>query len=296
MNCLKITVLYFAFVLLSCNQAGKESKDTVGSMEMSDSTSGIISSSAAVETGKDTGRKFIRTAELKFKVKSVIQSTYDIEDLTRQQEGFVIYTNLASNTDNIINTPVSEDSSLETTYYTVSNSIILRVPNSRLDSTLKEIAQNIDYLDFRVIKAEDVALQILSNNMTDNRNIRSGARLISAIENRGKKLNETVYAEETLVNKNERSDNARISNLSLLDQVRFSTVNLTIYQRQAIKRELVSNYRNIDAYEPGFGSKFLGALKYGLKVLEAIMIFLTKMWELILFGMVVYAVYRYQKK
>ena len=30
---------------------------------------------------KDSTHKFIRTAELKFKVKSVIKSTYDIEDI-----------------------------------------------------------------------------------------------------------------------------------------------------------------------------------------------------------------------
>ena len=285
-----IIALYITLVLLSCNQNSKESADY---RAMSDSTASVISSSAAVETGKDSTRKFIRTADLKFKVKSVIQSTYDIENITKQQEGFVIYTNLASNTDNIATTAISADSSLETTYYTVTNSIVLRVPNIKLDTTLKEIAQHIDYLDYRIIKAQDVALQILSNNLSGNRNNKSGARLVNAIENRGKKLNETMSAEETLLNKNEQSDYARISNLSLIDQIKFSTINLNIYQRQAIKREVVSNYKNIEAYEPGFGSKFLEAMKYGWKVLEAVIIFLTKLWGLVLFGAVGYICYRY---
>src|SRR5437764_710022 len=142
MKCyLKITALYFTLVLLSCNQNNKES---VEKRSMSDSTASVISSSAAVETGKDSAGKFIRTADLKFKVKSVINSTYGIEDVVTQQEGFVIYTNLASNTDNITTTAISADSSLETTYYTVTNSIVLRVPNTKLDTTLKEIARHID--------------------------------------------------------------------------------------------------------------------------------------------------------
>src|ERR1017187_10006070 len=53
------------------------------------SSNGFISSSAAKETGKDTSRRFIRTAEMKFKVKSVIQSTYAIESIVKHMGGFV---------------------------------------------------------------------------------------------------------------------------------------------------------------------------------------------------------------
>ena len=41
----------------------------------------------------------------------------------------------------------------------------LRVPNTTLDGTLKEIASNIDILDYRVIKANNVDLDLLSNSL-----------------------------------------------------------------------------------------------------------------------------------
>ena len=56
----------------------------------------FVSSTAAVENNKDSTRKFIRTADLKFKVKDAIRSTYDIENIIVKQGGFVTYTNLAS--------------------------------------------------------------------------------------------------------------------------------------------------------------------------------------------------------
>jgi hypothetical protein len=277
--------------LFGCGPSAEEKSRAESSM--ADSTSNaFISSSAAVENGKDTTRRFIRTADLKFKVKSVIKSTYDIESITNRQGGFVIYTNLTSNINNVTTTAVSADSSLETTYYTVTNSITLRVPNTKLDTTLKEISNNIDYLDFRVIKAEDVALQILSNNLTQKRSAKNEERLTNAIDNRGKKLNETTIAEEVLLSKQEQADNAKISNLSLTDQIKFSTINLTIYQRQTIKRELISNDKNTDAYEPGFGTKLLDALKYGWDILETFIVFLTKLWGLFLFAIVVYFIYK----
>jgi Domain of unknown function (DUF4349) len=234
---------------------------------------------------------------LKFKVKSVIKSTYDIENITSRQGGFVTYTNLSSNIDNVTNIPVSADSSLETTYYTVTNSITLRVPNTRLDTTLKEIAHNIDYLDYRIIKADDVALQMLSNKLVQNRSAKNEARLTNAIDNRGKKLNETTLAEEILLSKQEESDQAKLSNLSLSDQIKFSTVSLFIYQRQTIKRELISNDKNIESYEPGFGTKILESLKYGWSLMEWGIVFVTKFWALFLIVGLVYVIYkRYEHK
>lgn len=282
--------LGLAITLFGCGRADHEQMEKSA---IADSTSNaFISSSAAVENGKDTTRRFIRTAELKFKVKSVIKSTYDIENITNRQGGFVTYTNLTSNINNVTTTAVSADSSLETTYYTVTNSITLRVPNTKLDSTLKEISNNIDYLDYRIIKAEDVALQILSNNLTQKRSAKNEERLTNAIDNRGKKLNETTIAEEILLSKQEQADNAKISNLSLTDQIKFSTINLSIYQRQTIKRELISNDKNIDEYEPSFGAKILESLKYGWDILEAFIVFLTKLWGLFLFAIVVYFIYK----
>ncbi|MDZ4667427.1 MAG: DUF4349 domain-containing protein [bacterium] len=291
---MKITKIFFGLgLVITLFGCGRANDERMESKSMDDSTSNaFISSSAAVENKKDTTRKFIRTADLKFKVKSVIKSTYDIENITNRQGGFVTYTNLTSNIDNVTTTAVSADSALETNYYTVTNSITLRVPNTKLDTTLKEISNNIDFLNFRIIKAQDVALEILSNTLTQKRSAKNEERLTKAIDNRGKKLNETTVAEEVLLSKQEQANNAKISNLSLADQINFSTINLSIYQRQTIKRELIPNDKNIDAYEPSFGSKLIEALKFGWDILETFLVFLAKLWGLFLFGLIAYFIYK----
>jgi uncharacterized membrane protein len=289
-----IIEIVLVILLFSCSQSPRTESDVAEfNMEMEDiSPSDYVSSSAAVENNQDTTRKFIRTADLKFKVKDVIKSTYDIEDITKRQSGFVTFTHLTSNIDRITNTTISADSSLISTYYTVVNSIVLRIPNVNLDATLKEIARNIDFLDYRTIKAQDVALKILANNLTQQRITKNEERLINAIDNRGKKLNETTSAEELLLNKQEQADNAKISNLSLTDQINFSTINLFIYQQQTIKREVVSNDKKTTEYEPNFWSKLLNSLKYGWDILASVLIFIVKLWGLILFGIFVYIVYK----
>jgi len=259
-----------------------------------DSTSGAYaSSSAAVESGKDTTRKFVRTAELKFKVKNVIKSTYHIEEITAHNGGFITYTNLSSNIDEVKTVSVSADSSLETTYYTVTNSITLRVPNTRLDSTLREIAADIEFLDYRIIKADDVALLMLSNTLAEKRAARSGQRLSKAIDEKGQKIDETVEAESRLLSAQDMADHAKISNRYLSDQVNFSTINLIIYQRQSVNRELISNNKNIEEYEPGFGSRFVESLRTGWRILESIVLFLINLWAVFLLAVIIYLLYRY---
>jgi hypothetical protein len=250
----------------------------------------FASSSAAVENKKDTLHKFVRTADLKFKVKNTIKATYEIEDITARFNGFVTYTNLNSSIDNKRIIPVTLDSSIETTFYTVQNEMTLRVPNTQLDTTLKTIAKLIDFLDYRVIKADDVALQLLSNQMTQSRVAKHEERLINAIDNRGKKLNETTNAEENLLNKQEQSDNAKIANMTLKDQISYSTITLNIYQRQSMRMEKIASNRSVEAYEPGFGLQFKDSVKFGWDMLQAVFIFLVKMWGLVVFGVVAFVV------
>ena len=283
-----------AFSFLSCNQnSGKE----VESKAMADSAAiGYISSSAAVNDEKDSLRKFIRTAELKFKVDNVIESTYNIESIAKQQGGFVTFTNLTSEQNNFNTVAVSADSSLETTYITITNLMTIRVPNNQLDTTLKEIAKNIKFLDYRIIKAQDIALNLLENQRKATRSATNANRLQKAIDNKGKKLGEITVAEEALLHKQLQEDNAEIANLALNDQVNFSTINLSIYQRQTINRELVLNEQNIASYEPGFGAKVLDAFRYGWDILASFIVTCVKLWGLILFFIVAYIIFKFYKR
>lgn len=286
-NVKTILVIALSSALFSC--APKRAEEA----PMADSTAVMVSSSAAVENKKDSTHKFIRTAELKFKVKSVIKSTYDIEDITARIGGFVTYSNLTSDAFSSETKEISLDSSVIVTHFRVTNSIILRVPNTKLDTTLKQIAKNIVYLDYRIIKADDVALQLLSNNLTIRRTDKNETRLKNAIDNRGKKLNETTSAEELLLNKQEQADNARIANLSLKDQINFSTINLTIYQNEGVNYEKIAREKKSKQYEPSFRFRILDSLSYGWSIFEDIIVFLLNLWGLVLLGVLGFLGYKF---
>ena len=284
-----LTLLALGLVL-SCKESA--SKENAAYMEeaVTDSTS-VISSSAAVEN-KNSNRKFVRTADVKFKVKNVAKSTYAIEDATTKFGGFVTYTNLQSNIHSEDRTKVSQDSTLVTTKYKVDNNITIRVPNTKMDTVIKTIAKQIHFLDYRIIKADDVSLQMLSNELAQKRSNSSEKRLENAIDSKGKKLNQIVKAEETLDAKKEQNDVSKLQNLSLQDQVNFSTLTLNIYQDESIKQEMVANEKSINAYRPNIGLQIWDSIKTGWFILEHIVSFVVVLWPFVLIGFLGFLVYK----
>ena len=276
-----LTLLALGLVL-SCKESA--SKENAAYMEEAVTVStSVISSSSAVEN-KNSNRKFVRTADVKFKVKNVAKSTYAIEDATTKFGGFVTYTNLQSNIHSEDRTKVSQDSTLVTTKYKVDNNITIRVPNTKMDTVIKTIAKQIHFLDYRIIKADDVSLQMLSNELAQKRSNSSEKRLENAIDSKGKKLNQIVKAEETLDAKKEQNDASKLQNLSLQDQVNFSTLTLNIYQDESIKQEMVANEKSINAYRPNIGLQIWDSIKTGWFMLENIISFIVVLWPFALIG------------
>ncbi len=276
-----LTLLALGLVL-SCKESASKENATYMEEATTDSTS-VVSSSAAVEN-KNSNRKFVRTADVKFKVKNVAKSTYAIEDATTKFGGFVTYTNLQSNIHSEDRTKVSQDSTLVTTKYKVDNNITIRVPNTKMDTVIKTITKQIHFLDYRIIKADDVSLQMLSNELAQKRSNSSEKRLANAIDSKGKKLNQVVKAEETLDAKKEQNDVSKLQNLSLQDQVDFSTLTLNIYQEESIKQEMVANEKSINAYRPNIGLQIWDSIKTGWFMLENIVSFIVVLWPFALIG------------
>jgi len=291
---LSLLLLSVFALLMSCNKAEAPKEETADTAVTSDTTS--ISSAAAVEKEGST-RKFIRTADLKFKVKDVPQSTYAIENIVNKFDGFVTYTNLQSNIIDEFETKISLDSTLQTTRYNVENDITIRVPNKRLDTVIKCIAKQIAFLDYRIIKADDVSLKMLSNQLSQKRSANTEKRVEKAIDTKGKKINDIMDAENTLANQKEQKDNAKLENLSMEDQVNFSTLSIKIYQRESVKNEIIPNTKDSNFYKPNIAIRIFDSLKTGLYVLLDIIVFLFQIWWFILAIIGGYFLYkRFSKK
>ena len=290
-NTKTILALFALGLLIACKNGNYDENASIESeakaVETDSSTksneSDVISSSAAVEN-KNSTRKFVRTADVRFQVKNVAKATTKIEDATTKFGGFVTYTDLESHINSVEKTKVSPDSTLTTTRYSVDNSITIRVPNTQLDTVLRLIAKEVHFLNHRKISANDVTLQMLSNQLAQKRNATTQKRVEKAIDEKGKKLTQVIDAEENLAAKKEQNDNTLLQNLSLEDQVNFSTLTLEIYQDETIKQEMIANEKSINAYRPNIGLQIWDSLKTGWFILEKILSFIVVLWPFILIG------------
>jgi hypothetical protein len=138
---------------------------------------------------------------------------------------------------------------------------------------------------------------MLSNELAQKRSNSSEKRIENAIDSKGKKLNQIVDAEENLANKREQNDASKIQNLSLQDQVNFSTLTLNIYQDESIKQEMVANEKSINAYRPNIGLQIWDSIKTGWFMLEHIISFIVVLWPFALLGFLGFFGYKkYLKK
>ncbi len=287
---MKINPLIFTLILFvaSCSQGHHEkaelAEDTASFEELKSmdevASEDYVSSSAAVETKRNDSRKFIRTAELRFKSKNAIKATYAIEEIVVNNNGFVENSTLNSHVDRIETVDISRDSSLVSTYYVVSSNLVLRVPNMLLDTVIKQIASQIDFLNYRSIKANDVSLEILSNALTQQRSAKNEKRL----------------KPELSLQAQEQADQSRINNLYLTDQINFSTINLSIYQNETIKREVIARMKDIESYKPSFDTRFVDALDTGGKLFVDFLVILTNIWPVFVIIILVLIIILYYRK
>lgn len=272
---------------LSCKQGESPTEEITSEAKVET----VSPSQEANPQNKIQKRKFIRTANLKFQVKNVETATKAIEQATIGSGGFVVDSNLESTILEKVETKISQDSLLETTRYTVKNNLILRVPNEKLDTIISAISKQIDFLDARSIKADDVSLQILQNQMAQLRGLNKKKRLEKAIDEKGTKLSSIIDAEDRLGNQADQTDSKKIENLSLEDQINFSTIAIQIYQRDSFREARISIKQIKNSSRPTLSIAIADAWLSGWHIIEWILTFIVQLWSLILLAFIAYFVF-----
>jgi len=205
---------------------------------------------------KDSLRAFVCKADLYFKVKNVKTATFDIERIVNEHQGYITTSDLQSTVNYKNDIRISNDSMREIKNYTVHSDIIIRVPNDELNKTLSEIAVLIDYLDHRVVKADDVTKQLSAADFWQQRFTNHQKRLEKAIDEKGKKLNTTVEAEDNLYAKQAATDDVRLSAQELKHDIAYSIVTISVYQKETTKSETYAYAAPIEPYQPNLGLNY----------------------------------------
>ncbi len=272
-------VFIFVFLLLTCKGKDGEMSRQSESAPSAAADSTTLSSVAAESKGNDL---FIRTADLKFEVQNVRQATFAIEDIVRQYGGYVSFTRLESEKMQVRQVVLSEDSVLEITDYRVFNEMSLRIPNYKLDSSLRAMSPLLVFLDFRNITATDMGLEILTKQLESKRLSKHENRLEKAIDNKGQKLNQIADTEDKLLENQTQADQSQVEKQKIMQEIAYSTVKMYIYQPAQTRKQVLENMNNMDRYDLPFFTKLADSLSVSWKAFLSLVLWLARIWWILL--------------
>jgi hypothetical protein len=290
---LKKLILGLFLGLTACNGGGESTMDKMSKAPTeesaavkpeADATKPLADTTYGVSRHNldQTGRKFIRTGEMRFEVKNVQKAIQTVEDLCIHYQGFITYSNTKSQIKHTQSYPLSADSLVEVKTYGIESEVHLRVPNQKLDSLLRNLNSLIHFLDYRLVQAEDASLKLMANELKNNRLQNYEKRVINAIDNKGQNLNDIQYANDNLLNRQNQADENKIQNLFLEDQINYSTLKLFLYQRDNHQKEIIANPFDFEKYQPTLGQRLADGFMKGIKVLEEILVVVAHLWVIIL--------------
>lgn len=261
----------------------------------SDETQKSFHSAAAEPTRWDTLKKLVRTAEVRFRTPDVLKATLAIEDIVRQNGGFILDDNLTQTQIQQHLTTVSKDSSLETSVLNIENHLLFRVPYARLDTTLRAIAPWVELLEYRRIRAEDKTFNWIEEQLAEFRSRQYETRIESATAQPGNKLGAVTAAIDKSLAGRAAADAAHLEQLRLDDAVRLSTVQVDLYQRPVVRRDMIANLKQVASWRPGFGSQLADAFADGWQVLQGLFLLIIRIWSILLIaGLIWLAVWRWK--
>lgn len=223
----------------------------------------IWSSAAARGNPADTFHKFIRTASIKMRVKDVAASTLRLEDLAVEAGGFVVHSDLRSDELEIKKVREHPDSVTHITSFRIVAQITFRVPVESLDSVLRVIGRESVFMNSRIVHAEEVQFQYM--------------------------------AAQTRVEATAKSDQmtysmAALERMRIEDQMKFSTIQVEIYQHE---EELVETFAapvTVDSYESHFDYALEEAFDDGWRILRFFLLLAVRFWGLLLVALVVFVI------
>jgi len=236
---------------------------------------------------RNSNRKLIKTANLRFKVRNVENATQQIEQVTSRFGGFILSSSIKNNIYTYDEYRVSKDSMMVVGVNNIENNITLRVPEYYLDSALFYIGKIWIKLDERTINAEDVTIKILSNELRAKLYQKTATHINTAADKNQNRLNDVVNAEQTAANYLENTINKKIENLELQDKIDYSTITLSLYQDKVLYKEMIANV-DTEQYAQSFGSEMVDSLAFGWKIFKAFLLFLVKCWSLILISIIIF--------
>ena len=204
-------------------------------------------------------QRMIRSANYRFQVPNVEQSTEYIKNVVAAHQGFI--------------TQMDQSNS----NYLINNHLIIKAPAAQFENLLNTLGEESVFTDYKRIKSQDVGAEFIDIKARLQTKKEVQARYIEILREQAGNVKDILEAEEKirLLQEEIEAKEARLHYLQ--EQVQYSTIHLEIYQKVEYRAKPVV-----------FKESFLGRLKTsflnGWEAILNIVLFLINIWPFLLLG------------
>lgn len=265
----KLFMLLAGIVLLaSCGGHGSyESADTVANSN--DST------------------KLVKTADMRIKVKNVQSAAETVSKLTLVCGGRVMHHTQQSNVVNHQDITLANDSVKKLTVYNTAADMVLKVPSDAVELFMDSLNHLSTFIDQRKMDIEDRTLNYMSEKLKANNRQAS-------VEMR-KSIKLTQNGADSILKLKDDVVDRKIANLKTDDDVKFSTLTLTLYQNNTVSQEVIPS-EDLSDYNSSLFVRVGLAFSRGWFYFSQLLVGILNLWAFILAGAAIWIlIWRYQK-
>lgn len=202
----------------------------------------------------------VRMVEYKAKVPNVFNCITKLSFITNKYGGYISSDQVKNNQLNKTSRKVKADSSLLITQYYTSNTIVLRIPHFYMDTALKEISENLEFIDYKYSKVNDSFIGIYTASSYLQRLNQNYSDGISFQKWEGE-INYDKLIEEYTSN--------------------YGAVILSIYQNPEIRVEKIGIPKLMEDYKTPFLVQTRIELSQGLKLISKFWFFTLRYWPIL---------------
>lgn len=272
----KISPLLFATVLFfSACQNNPAAEEKAMNEYLAGADSVATSTSPDMADLTSDARKVIHKADIRCRVDNVQQAVKELEAFTVLANGLVQESRTQNDIVNEKSVVYKDDSVKTAQVYNTTAYMVIRVPVYALDTLSSKITAISAFTNHRNMVREDVTLQFLSNILKNRQTEENKQAAKKVAATKTEKPVDVVQYQDN--NANQQVDR-RIANLSILDDSRYATLRLELYQPGQVA---VMVTQNIDKQvTTSFGEQLLQAIGKSVDMIKALLLWLIATWPL----------------
>ena len=267
-------ILSFSLFIFSCNNSAIKQQEEVVALSDTTSVNGF--------SGDEV--KLVKTAGLHCKVHDVEKSTRAVSAIAQQFGGMVFNLSMEYEETGRNELPLSADSLMIVTVATPQANMTIRMPSQNLEAFMYGVADIGYFTKSSTLNIDDRSLQYLENNLKQQSRT---AVITGSSLRRDKSFTHTraIQVKDDVIDK-------QLANKSIDAQVNYSTVSLTLYQNQVIRKEVVANYAVAD-YQLPFSQRLGNAISNGWQMFQSFLLVLAHLWMFVFITAGGYFYYRF---